>query len=164
MNLLMASHVYLKVVYIVLLFVDDKGGEIYELILWVLMLWLCHVCIIENIWIDDNYHCHICIMPCLLWLPYLHHVKISRTCIVILCVDILPCDEMLWLLKYLKCVHHVKISKSYFKILHIDILPYDELLPLPSFTFEIWKWMSSHDIIHHFQRDTSWWESWWEYW
>ena len=121
--------------------------------IWVLMLWLCYDYIIENIWIDDNYDCHICIMPCLLWLSYLHHVKISRTYIVILRVDILPCNEMLWLLKHLKCVHHVKISKSYFEILHVDILPYDELLPLPSFTFEIWKWMSSLDIIfreiHH---------------
>ena len=74
---------------VVLLFVNDKGGEIYELILWVLMLWLCHVCIIENIWIDDNYDCHICIMPCL------HHIKISRTSIVILLADILSYDEML---------------------------------------------------------------------
>ena len=108
MNLVMAwikPHLCLKIVYIVFLFVDDKGGEIYEL-----MLWLCHACIIENIWINDNYDCHISNMPCL------HHVKISRTCIVVLRVDILPCDEMLWLLKYLKCVHHVKISKSYFKI------------------------------------------------
>ena len=136
-----------------------ESSKIFELMITMIAIFaLCHACIIENIWIDDNYDCHICIMPCL------HHVKISRTCIVILRVDILPCDEMLWLLKHLKCMHHVKISKSYFKILHVDILPYDELLPWPSFTFEIWKWMSSLDIIHHFQRDTSWWESWWEYW
>ena len=79
------------------------------------MLWLCHACIIENIWINDNYDCHISNMSCL------HHAKISRICIVVLRVDILPCDEMLWLLKYLKCVHHVMISKSYFAVLHVDI-------------------------------------------
>ena len=53
MNLLMTSHVYLKVVYIVLLFVDDKGGEIYELMITMIAIFaLCHVC----------YDCHICIM------------------------------------------------------------------------------------------------------
>ena len=93
---------------------------------------------------------HISNMPCL------HHDKISRTCIVVLRVDILPCDEMLWLLKHLKCVHHVKISKSYFKILHVDILPYDELLRLLPFTFEIKNLKMDVKPWHHFQRDTLW--------
>ena len=57
----------------------------------------------------------------------------QKTCIVILRIDILPCDEMQYLLKHLKCVHHVMISKSYFAALHVDILQYDELLLLPSF-------------------------------
>ena len=70
----------------------------------------------RDIWINAM----ICIMPCIVSRYQ------TKTCIVILRVDILPCDEI-------KCVHHVMISKSYFAVLHVDILQYDELLLLPSF-------------------------------
>ena len=91
------THLCLKFAYIVLLFVDDKGGEIYELMLWVPYLNLNYVkkacieiygkLIIEMLWLLNT-------------LKYLHYVKISRTCIVILHVDILPYDELLPLLSF----------------------------------------------------------------
>ena len=82
------THLCLKFAYIVLLFVDDKGGEIYELMLWVPYLNLNYVkLMIEMLWLLNT-------------LKYLHYVKISRTCIVILHVDILPYDELLPLLSF----------------------------------------------------------------
>ena len=103
------KHLCLKFAYIVLRFVDDKGGEIYELMLWTLMLCLHHQEIYEL----------------MLWLPNLHYamfascVKISRTCIVISRVDILPCDKMLQLINTWNVC--VMISKAYIAILHVDI-------------------------------------------
>ena len=115
------KHLCLKFAYIVLRFVDDKGGEIYELMLWTLMLCLHHQEICELIWLPylQCLH-HQEIYELMLWLPNLHYamfascVKISRTCIVILRVDILPCDEMLQLINTWNVC--VMISKAYIAI------------------------------------------------
>ena len=86
------KHLCLKFAYIVLRFVDNKGGEIYELMLW---------------------------LPNLHYAMFASCVKISRTCIVILRVNILPCDEMLQLINTWNVC--VMISKAYIVIFHVDI-------------------------------------------
>ena len=61
----------------------------------------------RDIWINAM----ICIMPCIVSRYQ------TKTCIVILQVDILPCDEMQYLLKYLKCVLEMCISYNDIKII-----------------------------------------------
>ena len=133
MNPVKASHLCSKFTYIVLLvsqlpcFLLMTKGEKY--MNWCYKHWCYDYAMLaspRDIWIDAMINLH--------YTLFVSRQDIKqKTCIVILRVDILPCDEMQYLLKYLKCVHHVMISKSYFTALHVDILQYDELLLLPSF-------------------------------
>ena len=82
-------------------------------------------------------------------MPYLYYVKISRAYIIILQIDILSYDEMLWLLNTWNiCItlRYQELTSQFYMLISYHMMNcYD--CYLSHLKCKTWKWVSSLDII-----------------